>query len=135
MSNPLSELVHVTSETGFVPQQSEPESKRFVFFYTITIHNDSNQACQLLSRHWVIQDSNRKIEEVYGEGVIGEQPVIQPGESYQYTSGAVLETEIGTMEGRYFMACKSDPNKIDNSAVEFEIIVPRFTLSVPRTLH
>ena len=135
MSNPLSELVRVTSETGFVPQQSEPESNRFVFFYTITIHNDSNQACQLLSRHWVIQDSNRKIEEVYGEGVIGEQPVIQAGESYQYTSGAVLETEIGTMEGRYFMACKSDPSKVDKSAVEFEIIVPRFTLSVPRTLH
>ena len=135
MSNSLSELVHVTSETGFVPQQSEPESKRFVFFYTITIHNDSNQACQLLSRHWVIQDLNRKIEEVYGEGVIGEQPVIQPGESYQSTSGAVLETEIGTMEGRYFMVCKSDPSKINNSAVEFEILVPRFTLSVPRTLH
>ncbi len=135
MPNQLSELVRVTSETGFVPQQSEPESKRFVFFYTITIHNDSNQACQLLSRHWVIQDSNRKIEEVYGEGVIGEQPVIQPGESYQYTSGAVLETEIGTMEGRYFMACKSDTGKTDNSAEEFEIAVPRFTLSVPRTLH
>lgn len=133
MSNPLSELVRVTSETGFVPQQSE--DKRFVFFYTITIHNDSSQACQLLSRHWVIQDSNRKIEEVYGEGVIGEQPVIQPGESYQYTSGAVLETEIGTMEGRYFMVCKSDSAKSDKLAVEFEIEVPRFTLSVPRTLH
>ena len=135
MSNHLSDLIRVTSETGFVPQQSEPESKRFVFFYTITILNESNQACQLLSRHWVIQDSNRKVEEVYGEGVIGEQPVIQPGESYQYTSGAVLETEIGTMEGRYFMVCKSDPSTIDKSAVEFEIMVPRFTLSVPRTLH
>jgi len=135
MSNLLSELVRVTSETGFVPQQSKPDNKRYVFFYTITIHNDSNQACQLLSRHWVIQDSNRKIEEVYGEGVIGEQPVIQPGESYQYTSGAVLETEIGTMEGRYFMVCKSDTKKSDSSAAEFEITVPRFTLCVPRTLH
>lgn len=130
MPNPLSDLVRVTSETGFVPQQSEPDNKRFVFFYTITIHNDSKQACQLLSRHWVIQDSNRKIEEVYGEGVIGEQPVIQPGESYQYTSGAVIETEIGTMEGRYFMRCKAEAE-----AKEFEIAVPRFTLSVPRTLH
>jgi len=79
----------------------------------------------------VIQDSNQKVEEVYGEGVIGEQPLIQPGEKYQYTSGAVLETEIGTMEGRYFMICKSS----DDKAKEFEISIPRFTLSVPRILH
>ena len=101
------------------------------FFYTITIHNESDIACQLLSRHWVIQDSNRKIEEVYGEGVIGEQPLIQAGGKYQYTSGAVLETEIGTMEGRYFMIKKSSKS----SAQEFEINIPKFTLSIPRTLH
>jgi len=135
MPDSLSELVHVISEAGFVPQQSQPDSKRFVFFYTITIHNKSDRACQLLSRHWVIQDSNHKVEEVYGEGVIGEQPVIQPGDSYQYTSGAVLETEIGTMEGRYFMVCKSEFDHEDNSATEFEVSVPRFTLSVPRILH
>lgn len=124
-------LIKVTSEAGFVPQQSEPDDNRYVFFYTITIHNDSETACQLLSRHWIIEDSNKKVEEIFGEGVIGEQPLIQPGEKYQYTSGAVLETEIGTMEGRYFMVGKSD-KKIAN---EFEIDIPRFTLSVPRTLH
>ncbi len=124
-------LIRVTSETGFVPQQSEPDDNRYVFSYTITIHNDSDTACQLLSRHWVIQDSNKKIEEVYGEGVVGEQPLIQPGEKYQYTSGAVLETEIGTMEGRYFMIQKSH----EDTTEEFEINIPRFILSVPRTLH
>ncbi|MFQ3245780.1 MAG: ApaG protein [Arenicella sp.] len=124
-------LITVTSEAGFVPQQSEPDDSRYVFFYTITIHNDSETACQLLSRHWIIEDSNKKVEEIFGEGVIGEQPLIQPGEKYQYTSGAVLETEIGTMEGRYFMVGKSD-QKVAN---EFEINIPRFTLSVPRTLH
>ena len=131
MPKPLDSLITVTTETGFVPQQSEPDDDRYVFSYTVTIHNDSELACQLLSRHWVIQDSNRKIEEVYGEGVIGEQPLIQPGEKYQYTSGAVLETEIGTMEGRYFMIQKSP----ENITQEFEISIPRFTLSVPRTLH
>ena len=131
LTSPEDTKIVVTAETGFVPQQSEPDKGRYVFFYTITIHNDSDIACQLLSRHWVIQDSNLKIEEVYGEGVIGEQPLIQPGEKYQYTSGAVLETEIGTMEGRYFMVSKS----LDESTNEFEISIPKFTLSVPRVIH
>lgn len=131
MSKSLSNLITVTIETGFVPQQSKPDDDHYVFYYTITIHNESDVACQLLSRHWVIQDSNRKIEEVYGEGVIGEQPLIQAGEKYRYTSGAVLETEIGTMEGRYFMVNSS----LGNSPHEFEINIPKFTLSIPRTLH
>ena len=131
LTSPEDTKIVVTTETGFVPQQSEPDKGRYVFFYTITIHNDSDIACQLLSRHWVIQDSNLKIEEVYGEGVIGEQPLIQPGEKYQYTSGAVLETQIGTMEGRYFMVSKS----LDESTNEFEISIPKFTLSVPRVIH
>ncbi|MFT6406848.1 MAG: ApaG protein [Arenicella sp.] len=131
MSDSQDQLVTVTSETGFIPQQSKPGDDRYVFFYTITIHNDSDIACQLLSRHWVIQDSNKKVEEIYGEGVIGEQPLIQPGDKYQYTSGAVLETEIGTMEGKYFMVRKTD----QACSQEFEIDIPRFTLSVPRTLH
>ena len=95
--------VNITAKTGFVEQQSDQENNRFVFAYTITIENVSDEAFQLVSRHWVIQDANRKIEEVYGEGVVGEQPVIKPGEKYSYSSGAVLETEMGTMEGRYFM--------------------------------
>ncbi|MFT4635949.1 MAG: ApaG protein [Chitinophagales bacterium] len=125
------QLITVTSKTGFVSQQSKPENNRYFFFYTITIHNNSDIACQLLSRHWVIQDSNKKVEEIYGEGVIGEQPLIQPGGEYQYTSGAILETEIGTMEGKYFMVKKSEQSPV----LEFEIDIPRFTLSVPRTLH
>jgi ApaG protein len=127
----LNDLVYVTTECGYVPQQSNSKENRYVFFYTVTIHNNSSQACQLMSRHWSIQDANRKVEEVYGEGVIGEQPIIQPGELYKYTSGAVLETEIGTMEGRYFMVQKS----IEKEVVEFEINIPKFTLSIPRTLH
>lgn len=122
----MTQNVEVSAITQFVPQQSDSKNKRYVFAYTVTITNKSDQTCQLMSRHWVIQDANQKVEEVYGEGVIGEQPLIQPGESYQYTSGAVLETEIGTMEGRYFML---------GSNQEFEVPIPRFVLSVPRTLH
>ena len=98
-----------------------------MFSYTITIKNVSEKPFQLLSRHWIIQDANRRVEEVYGEGVIGEQPLIDPGESYTYTSGTVLETEMGTMEGRYFM--------VGDSNDEFEVAIPKFVLSVPRVLH
>jgi len=114
------------SRNGF-EQQSDINNKRFVFAYTITIANESEIPFQLLSRHWIIQDANRKIEEVYGEGVVGEQPLINPGESYTYSSGAVLETEMGTMEGRYFMLSQTND--------EFEVVIPKFVLSVPRTLH
>ncbi|RBP53756.1 Co2+/Mg2+ efflux protein ApaG [Arenicella xantha] len=122
--------IEIVTVTDYVPQQSDPKNKRFVFYYTITIRNHSPIACQLMSRHWVIIDANRKVEEIYGEGVIGEQPVIAPGGEYQYSSGAVLETEIGTMEGRYFMIV-SDASTTD----EFEIPIPKFTLTVPRVLH
>ena len=125
-NNKMNQKVEISTQTQFVPQQSDSKNKRYVFAYTVTITNKSDRTCQLMSRHWVIQDANQKIEEVYGEGVIGEQPVIKPGESYQYTSGAVLETEMGTMEGRYFMLSS------DN---EFEVPIPRFVLSVPRILH
>jgi len=127
----LALLFNVKSETKFIAGQSDPKANRFVFSYTITIENHSQQPCQLISRHWMIQDANHKVEEVYGEGVIGEQPLIAPQESYQYTSGAVLETELGTMEGRYFML--HQPDELDNH--EFEILIPRFTLSIPRTVH
>lgn len=127
----LSLAFSVSAETYFVEQQSDPSANRFVFSYTIRIDNNSNVPCQLLSRHWLIQDANRKVEEVYGEGMIGEQPLIQPKQSYQYSSGAMLETDIGTMEGRYFMICRS--NEVGQQ--EFEISIPKFILSVPRTLH
>ena len=100
-SQTLSEQFKVNTQTSFVQQQSDSKSNRFVFAYTIEILNMSDVPAQLISRYWLIQDANQKIEEVYGEGVVGQKPLIQPGESYSYTSGAVLETEMGTMEGRY----------------------------------
>ena len=127
-----SHLITISAEPSFVPQQSEPTKARFVFFYTITITNNSSATCQLMSRHWIIKDANHKLEEVYGEGGIGEQPILEPGASYQYSSGAVLKTEMGTMEGRYFMLWV---NPISGNSQEFEVPIPKFILSVPRTLH
>jgi len=134
-SEPISENVTVSTETSFVEQQSDIDNNQFVFSYKITISNLSNQTIQLLSRHWIIQDANLKVEEIYGEGVIGEQPVLSPGQSYSYTSGAIIETEIGTMEGRYFLITKPDPATPESNGTEFEIPIPKFILSIPRTLH
>ena len=126
-NNALEPRAAISAVTGFVEQQSDADNDRYVFSYTITIENISNHPFKLMSRHWLIQDANRRVEEVYGEGVVGEQPVIAPGESYTYSSGAVLETEMGTMEGRYFMRGEGD--------VEFEVPIPKFVLTVPRILH
>ena len=112
---------------SFVQQQSDTEHGRFVFAYTISIENISQNPFQLVSRHWIIKDANHKVEEVVGEGVVGEQPTILPGEKYTYSSGAVLETEMGTMEGRYYM--------LDHNHQKFEVNIPLFVLTVPRTLH
>lgn len=131
MNEKVRKQLLITAATTYVESQSDPGTNRYVFSYTITIENKSEFPCQLLSRHWVIQDSNRKIEEVYGEGVIGQQPLIEPGEKYRYSSGAVLETDIGTMKGRYFMICKS----ASEGNQEFDVPIPKFVLSVPRTLH
>ena len=127
-----SHLIIISTDTSFVSQQSDPNKARFVFFYTITITNNSSKTCQLMSRHWVIKDAKHKLEEVYGEGVIGEQPIIEPGASYKYSSGAVLKTEMGTMEGRYFMVWV---NTTSGNSEVFEVPIPKFTLTVPRTLH
>ncbi|NNC99749.1 MAG: Co2+/Mg2+ efflux protein ApaG [Gammaproteobacteria bacterium] len=123
----MNDKASIKAVSGYVEQQSDKDKNRFVFAYTITIKNVSDSPFQLISRHWVIQDANRKVEEVYGDGVVGEQPIIQPGQSYTYSSGAVLETEMGTMEGRYFMLSDSDD--------EFEVPIPKFVLTVPRVLH
>jgi len=117
----------ISTVTGFVERQSDAKNKRFVFAYTITIENRSDEPFQLISRHWLIKDANNKVEEVFGEGVVGEQPTILPGDQYTYSSGAVLETEMGTMEGRYFMR--------GENGEEFELTIPQFVLTVPRTLH
>ncbi|MFP5373323.1 MAG: Co2+/Mg2+ efflux protein ApaG [Gammaproteobacteria bacterium] len=113
--------------TRYLDDQSEPERDRYVFAYTIRIRNAGNVAARLLGRHWVITDANGKVEQVDGEGVVGEQPWLQPGEAFQYTSGAVLETDLGTMEGRYEM--------LADDGTRFDAAIPPFTLTVPRTLH
>jgi len=118
---------NITIKTNFIEQQSDSKNSRYVFAYTITIKNTSDSIFQLVSRHWVIKDANQKIEEIYGDGVIGEQPFIKPGAEYTYSSGAILETDMGTMEGRYFM--KNDQEN------EFVVPIPEFLLSIPRVLH
>jgi len=119
--------INVEVETRFVPDQSQPTDNRYVFAYTITLHNAGETGAQLLTRHWVITDANGKVDEVRGDGVVGEQPWMRPGESFEYTSGAVLETAVGTMQGTYSM--------ISDDGTQFDAPIPAFVLSIPRTLH
>lgn len=111
----------------YLAEQSAPEQNRYVFAYTIRIHNIGKIPARLISRHWIITDSNGKVEEVRGEGVIGEQPWLRPGDHFEYTSGAVLETPFGTMQGSYQM--------LADDGSHFDAPIDRFTLTVPRTLH
>ena len=113
--------------TRYLDDQSEPELDRYVFAYTITIRNSGTVAARLVSRHWLITDANGKVQEVRGEGVVGEQPWLRPGESFGYTSGSVLETSLGTMEGSYAM--------VADDGTHFEVPIAVFRLAVPRTLH
>jgi ApaG protein len=119
--------IRIEVSTRFLDEQSSPDEDRFVFSYTIRIHNGGGVAARLLNRHWIITDANGKVQEVRGEGVVGEQPRLQPGEDFKYTSGAILETGIGTMRGSY--EWQTDGGEL------FEAPVPQFTLSIPRTLH
>lgn len=118
-------LVEATPQ--FIAAQSAPDQGRYVFAYTITITNAGAVPARLLTRHWLITDANGKIQEVRGDGVIGEQPYLKPGETFRYTSGAMIETAVGTMQGEYKM--RSDDGD------DFNAHIPRFTLSIPRTLH
>ena len=113
--------------TCFLDEQSVPEEGRFVFAYTVHIRNDGKVPAQLLGRRWLITDGNGKVQEVVGEGVVGEQPWLRPGEGFEYTSGAVLETDIGTMRGSY--------DVLADDGTRFAAPIPPFTLSIPRTLH
>ncbi len=111
----------------FIAEQSAPEQNKYVFAYTITITNLGSMPAKLLNRYWLITDSNGKLQEVRGDGVIGEQPYLKPGDTFRYTSGAIIETAVGTMQGLYTM----QPDDGEN----FNATIPKFTLSIPRTLH
>lgn len=119
--------VSVEVKTAYIPEQSDPDENQFVFAYTITITNTGNIPARLLRRHWIITDSNNRVREVRGDGVVGEQPHLISGQSFRYTSGAVLETPVGAMEGSYIM--------IADDGVEFRVPIPPFSLSKPRTLN
>lgn len=127
MEDDVSYQLDVRVDTRFLDDQSKPADNRYVFAYTITLHNAGSVPARLVSRHWVITDSNGKVEEVRGDGVVGEQPWMRPGDSFEYTSGAVLETAVGTMRGSYQL--------VADDGTRFEAPIPQFTLSVPRTLH
>lgn len=119
--------VKVTAQAFFVEEHFVPEQNRFAFAYRITIRNQGTVPARLLTRHWIITDANGRVQEVRGEGVVGEQPHLRPGEVFQYTSGAILETPVGAMRGSYQM--------IADDGVRFEAQIPAFTLAVPRQLH
>jgi len=119
--------IQVDVSTNYLEEQSSEPAKRFVFSYTITIRNTGNIAARLISRHWIITNANGETQEVQGLGVVGEQPYLQPGEEFRYSSGSVLETPVGTMEGSYTL--------IADDKLEFKTPIPPFTLSVPHTLH
>ena len=127
MSNEVREKINVEVDTLYIESESSPEEDRYVFAYTVTIRNEGKVPAQLLTRHWIITDANGKVQEVQGEGVVGEQPYLKPGEGFQYTSGTMLETSMGTMGGSYQMV--SDEGK------HFDATIPEFLLSAPRTLH
>lgn len=117
----------ITVRTQYLAEQSDPERANFVFAYTITIRNSGEVAAQLISRHWTIVDANNRIEEVKGLGVVGHQPLLRPGEQFEYTSGTALTTPHGSMRGTYF--CVAEDGE------RFEATIPEFILSLPRTLH
>lgn len=119
--------VAVSAATQYRADQSDEAASRYVFAYTITITNSGNVAAQLVSRHWVITDAADKIQEVRGKGVVGEQPHLRPGESFEYTSGSAIATPVGTMRGSYQM--------VADDGTPFDAAIPEFTLSMPRVLH
>ena len=119
--------IAIRVETAYVPDQSTPEDCRFVFAYTITITNCGTVATQLLRRHWIITDANSQVQEVRGDGVVGEQPHLSPGQSFRYTSGAILKTPVCCMQGSYSM--------VADDGAEFDAEIPPFNLSMPKILN
>jgi len=119
--------IQVTTQVEYIPEQSSEEQDRYVFAYTITITNTGSIAAQLISRHWIITDASNSVQEVRGLGVVGEQPLLKPGESFEYTSGSAIATPVGTMKGTYQMVAED--------GTKFDAQIAEFTLSMPRVLH
>lgn len=119
--------MQIAVKVQFVEDQSNPENRQYTFAYTITIRNEGLVPAQLVARHWLITDGEGNVQEVKGLGVVGQQPLLKPGEMFEYTSWATLPTPVGTMKGSYF--CMSD------QAEYFEAPIPEFALAMPRTLH
>lgn len=119
--------ITVTAVTQFIPDQSDEAANRYVFAYTIAIANTGTIPAQLISRHWVITDAHREVQEVRGIGVVGEQPLLQPGQKFEYTSGTAIATPVGSMRGSYQMVAEDGEH--------FEAEIPEFSLSMPRVLH
>lgn len=122
-----SNKVSVTVVSEYLPEQSQPENSRYVHAYHVTITNEGDDTAQLINRHWFIIDGNEEVQEVTGEGVIGQQPILKPGESYQYTSGTIIKTEVGCMHGSYEMRSANGEY--------FQAMIPAFTLAPPGTLN
>ena len=128
-------LVGINVVTTYLPSHSNPDDRHYTFAYTITISNAGDLPVQLLSRHWLITDARDEVQEVRGEGVVGEQPIIQPGARFRYTSGATLATPVGYMEGSYFMVAR-EPIEVDPLELpRFEVPIPAFTLHTPTALN
>lgn len=127
MSDKQPDNIRIGVKTAYIEEQSDPGADRYVFAYTITIRNDGKMPAKLLNRHWIITDANGRVQEVRGEGVVGQQPYLAPGEDFEYTSGTVLETPVGAMEGEYEMR--------DDSGRLYWAPIAAFSLSVPRMLH
>lgn len=119
--------IKVEPSPQYLAEQSDPENNRYLFAYTMTIVNVGDVPAQLVSRHWIITDANNEKQEVRGLGVVGKQPLLKPGESFQYTSGSSLTTPVGTMKGSYQMVAED--------GTHFEADIPEFVLAMPRTLH
>ena len=119
--------INITAKVNYLAEQSNGADNRCVFAYTITITNTGTIAVRLISRHWIITDAHHDVQEVRGQGVVGEQPILKPKQSFEYTSGTILATQVGTMSGSYSMMA--------DDGTEFEIPIPQFVLSVPRVLH
>lgn len=119
--------IQISVSTQYIKAESNPEASRYIFSYTITIKNTGDIAAKLLNRHWIITDANNRVQEVRGKGVIGEQPYLKPGDSFQYTSGTMLETPVGSMQGSYQMIADDGHN--------FDAIIEPFSLALPRMLN